>query len=116
MTQDYTAVIDPLTRLRGVRGAMVVAGVDGVVVAESLMEGVKGRALAALAASLAVRVARLAGATGRGAPKYFQLQAADGAVFVVPAPGELLLVVLSGPETPPGIARLEVLQAAGRLA
>jgi hypothetical protein len=36
---------------------------------------------------------------------------------VAPAPHaeDLLLVVIAGPETPPGMARLEVLKAAGQL-
>jgi predicted regulator of Ras-like GTPase activity (Roadblock/LC7/MglB family) len=117
MSRGYAEVLDPLTRLRGVRGAMIVAGSDGVVVAESLMEGVKSKALAALASSLALRVSRVSGAAGRGDPRYFQLQAAEGALFVAPAPHaeDLLLVVIAGPETPPGMARLEVLKAAGQL-
>ena len=42
MTDAYAAPLDSLTRLRGIRGAMVVAAQDGLVVAESLMGGVKG--------------------------------------------------------------------------
>ena len=49
----YEAALRGITSVRGVRGAMVVAGADGLVVAESLMEGIKGAAVAALAASLA---------------------------------------------------------------
>ena len=52
MIRDYRALLEPLTRLRGVRGAMIVAADDGVVVVDALMDGMKGKALAALAAAL----------------------------------------------------------------
>ena len=52
-------VLDSITRVRGVRGAMLVASDDGLVVAEQLMEGIKGPAVAALAASLAGRTGRI---------------------------------------------------------
>src|SRR5262249_58746028 len=45
--------LDLITRVRGVRGAMVVSRADGLIVAEQLMEGIKGGAVAALASSLA---------------------------------------------------------------
>ncbi len=41
-------VLDLVTRVPGVRAAMLVSGDDGLVVAEQLMEGVKGGAVAAL--------------------------------------------------------------------
>src|SRR2546425_12613895 len=52
----YGPALDLVTRVRGVRGAMLVSGEDGIVVAEQLMEGIKGGAVAALAASLAARL------------------------------------------------------------
>ncbi|HEU5467291.1 MAG TPA: roadblock/LC7 domain-containing protein, partial [Gemmatimonadales bacterium] len=60
----YEAALRGITSVRGVRGAMVVAGADGLVVAESLMEGIKGAAVAALAASLATRLGRAMEAGG----------------------------------------------------
>lgn len=115
MTRDYSEQLDALTRLRGVRGAMVVSGADGVVVAESLMEGVKGRALAALTASLAARVAQLGGDAGGGTLRSFQLQASDGTLFAAPGGAGLLLVVLAEDAAPVGMVRVEMLQVAGRL-
>ena len=45
-----------LTRVPGVRGALIVSRDDGLVVADTLMEGINGAAVAALAASLAGRM------------------------------------------------------------
>ncbi len=53
-----STALDLITRVRGVRGAMLVSADDGIVVAEQLMEGIKGSAVAALAASLAGRLRR----------------------------------------------------------
>ena len=52
-TQD---ALDRVTRVPGVRGALVVAAADGLVVAEQLMDGVDGQAVAALAGSLIGRL------------------------------------------------------------
>ena len=115
MSRTYLTLLDPLTRLVGARGAMIVSAEDGLVVAEFLMENVKGSALAALAASLATRVARVVETSGRGAPRFIQLQAKGGSVFVAPAPADLILVLFTGPETAAGAARLEMLQAVERM-
>ena len=50
------AALDRVTRVAGVRGALVVAASDGLVVAEQLMEGVDGQAAAALTGSLVGRL------------------------------------------------------------
>src|SRR5205823_6340 len=63
----YGPALDLVTRVRGVRGAMLVSGDDGIVVAEQLMEGIKGSAVAALASSLAARLRRAMEAAGVGA-------------------------------------------------
>src|SRR5581483_11878105 len=52
----FAAALEIVTRVRGVRGAMLVSAGDGLVVAEQLMEGIKGPAVAALAGSLANRL------------------------------------------------------------
>ena len=56
--------LDLVTRVRGVRGAMLVSAADGIVVADQLMEGIKGTAVAALAGSLAGRLGRAMSAAG----------------------------------------------------
>jgi predicted regulator of Ras-like GTPase activity (Roadblock/LC7/MglB family) len=111
----YAPLLETLTRLRGIRGAMVVAVDDGVVVAESLMGGVKGTALAAMAANLATRAADLAGGAAVGAPRFLHLQAAEGSLLVAPAPEELVLVAVVSRDVPLGLLRLEMLRMAERL-
>ena len=56
MNATQTA-LDRVTRVPGVRGALVVAATDGLVVAEQLMDGVDGQAAAALTGSLVGRLA-----------------------------------------------------------
>jgi len=77
-----STALDHITRVRGVRGAMLVSAEDGIVVAEQLMEGIKGGAVAALAASLAGRLRRR---WKRRAPHsvFWHLQAEQGALLVV---------------------------------
>ena len=79
--------LDLITRVRGVRGAMLVSAEDGLVVAEQLMEGIKGGAVAALAASLAGRLRRAMEASGTGPSVFWHLQAEQGALLVVPSAG-----------------------------
>jgi predicted regulator of Ras-like GTPase activity (Roadblock/LC7/MglB family) len=115
MSRGYAEVIEPITRLRGVSGAMVVSAEDGLIVAESLMEGVPGDAVAALAASLTRRLETAIEATGHEAPSFFHLQASRGALLVVPASSELLLVAVADSQVNAGLARIEMLQAVGHL-
>lgn len=115
MTDDLAAVFEPILQIRGVRGAMIVSAADGVVVAASLMEDVDGDAFAALTASLVGRLGSLTDLAGQGAPRCVQLHAERGAVFLATGPADLLLVVLAGAGTPVGLARLQVIQAAGQL-
>lgn len=115
MNGGYEATLEPITRLRGVSGAMVVSAEDGLIVAESLMEGVPGDAVAALAASLTRRLGTAIDATGYAAPTFFHLQASAGALLVVPAGPELLLVAVGDGQVNAGLTRIEMLQAVGRL-
>jgi predicted regulator of Ras-like GTPase activity (Roadblock/LC7/MglB family) len=108
----YAHLLDLITRVRGVRGAMLVAGDDGLVVAEQLMEGIKGAAVAALAASLAGRLRRAMEAAGVGAGVFWHLQAAQGALLVVPAVSGILVVAVAEPDINIGLVRLELLRAA----
>jgi predicted regulator of Ras-like GTPase activity (Roadblock/LC7/MglB family) len=116
MTDKYAPLLETLTRLRGIRGAMVVEAGDGLVVAESLMGGVKSTTLAAMAASVAAKATELAGRAGFGPPKFLHLQASDGSMLVAPASGDLVLVAVAGRDVPLGLLRLEMLRMAERLA
>lgn len=116
MTERYRRVLDSVTRVRGVTGAMLVAADDGLVVAESLMEGVKGNAVAALAASLAKRFRQAAEAAGAGAPDFLHLQGDDGTLLAVPALDGVLVVAVGDSALNVGLVRLEMLRAAEVLA
>jgi predicted regulator of Ras-like GTPase activity (Roadblock/LC7/MglB family) len=106
--------LDLITRVRGVRGAMLVSAEDGLVVAEQLMEGIKGSAVAALAASLAGKLRRAMEAAGTGTSVFWHLQADQGALLVVPAAteGGILVVAVAEPDVNIGLVRLELLRAA----
>ena len=108
-------LLDRLSSVRGIRGSVLVSAADGLIVAESLMTGVDGRAVAALAASLTNRMRRATKCAGRREPVFLQLQAPSGTVLAAPC-GELVLVAIAGPDVNVGLARLEMLNAAGRLA
>ncbi len=108
----YGQALDLITRVRGVRGAMLVSGDDGLVVAEQLMEGIKGSAVAALAASLAQRLRRALEAAGLGASLFWHLQAERGALLVVNAASAILVVAVAEPDVNVGLVRLELLRAA----
>ena len=112
MTLSFTDALEKLTRIRGVRGAMLVAGDDGLVVAESLMEGVRGNAVAALAASLAQRLRKASEAGGRGIPQFFHLQAQRGTLLAVPAPDGILVVAVGDRDVNVGMLRLEMRRVA----
>ncbi len=111
----YAPLLEALTRLRGIRGAMVVEAADGLVVAESLMGGLKGTALAAMAANIATRATDLAGGAAVGAPRFVHLQATEGALLVAPAGSNLVLVAVASRDVPLGLLRLEMLRMAERL-
>jgi len=108
----YGPALDLITRVRGVRGAMLVSGDDGIVVAEQLMEGIKGAAVAALASSLAARLRRAMEAAGVGASLFWHLQCDQGGLLVVPAASGVLIVAVAEPDVNVGLVRLELLRAA----
>ena len=115
MTGDPRAVLEHVTRVRGIRGSMLVAESDGLVVAESLMEGMDGAPAAALAARLAGRLRRAMATAGFRAPAFLQLRAERGTVLAVPAGDDLLLVAIAERDANIGLARLELRAAAEAL-
>jgi predicted regulator of Ras-like GTPase activity (Roadblock/LC7/MglB family) len=112
MTEPLQRALDRISRVRGVRGSMWVAAEDGIPVAQLLMEGVKGKAVAALAASLARKVSGAAAATGAGRVRFVQMEAAGGTLLVAPAAQGLLIVALAESRVNVGLARLEMIRAA----
>jgi len=104
--------LERLVRVRGVRGALFVAADDGLVVTQLLMENVDGKAVAALAASLARKIGGAAGVAGAGKVRFAELDASEGTLLVTPAPEGLLVVVLAEPRINAGLCRLEMVRAA----
>ena len=112
MSADLERALDRISRVRGVRGSMFVAADDGLVVAELLMEGVNGRAVAALAASLARKAGGASGAMGAGRVRFVQMAADGGTLLLAPAPQDLLVVALTEPHVNVGLCRIEMIRAA----
>jgi len=110
------ASLEAVTRVRGVRGAMVVSTEEGLIVAEASMEGVDGPAVAALTAGVVVRLGRAIEAAGRMMPAFVHLQAERGALLAVPAAGDLLVVAVTDADVNVGLVRLELRHAAEQLA
>ena len=112
LTESLAAV----TRIPGVRGALIVSPQDGLVVAEALMEGLDGGAVAALVGRVAERLRGLAAQFGHPTPTGFSLEAAEGALLAAWAASGLLVVAVTAPDVNGGHVRLELLDAAERAA
>lgn len=116
MSARYRAALERVSAVRGVQGSMLVSAGDGLVVAELLMEDVDGRAVAALAASLAGRLRRTTESAGLSAPSVIHMRAEMGSLLAVPAQDDLLVVVVARPDANIGLARLEMIAAAQEIA
>jgi predicted regulator of Ras-like GTPase activity (Roadblock/LC7/MglB family) len=116
MNTDIVGVLESVTRVRGVRGAMIVSAEEGLVVAESSMEGIDGAAVAALTAGVVARLARATEAAGRTPPAFAHLRAEGGGLMAVPALADLLVVAVTDPEVNVGLVRLELRRVAENLA
>lgn len=112
MRAPYAEALERVSAVRGVQGSMLVSAGDGLVVAEQLMEDVDGRAVAALAASLAGRLHRTTESAGISAPAVIHLRAENGSLLAVPAPDDLLVVVVARADANIGLARLEMIAVA----
>lgn len=112
---EVQGVLDRVTRVPGVRGALLVSAGDGLIVAEQLMDGVDGRAAAALTGSLVGRLTRTAQQAGLERPAFVHLRAEAGSVLAAPGPDDLVLVAVVAPDANVGLARLEMIDAAARL-
>lgn len=113
---ETDAVLERVTQVPGVRGSLLISASDGLVVAERLMDGIDGRAMAALAASLVQRLGRATSGAGMRTPTFVHLRGNVGSVLAASGRDDLLLVALVGAEANLGLARLEMLDAVGRLA
>jgi predicted regulator of Ras-like GTPase activity (Roadblock/LC7/MglB family) len=106
--------VDRLSRVNGVRGAMIVETDAGLPVTAELTEGVDGGAVAALASSLFRRTDRASATAEFGAVNTMQLEA-DGGHVIVSSAGELLIVVIADKGAQLGLVRLEAHRAAEAL-
>ena len=111
----FDLVLEGLTRVPGVRSAMVVSEEDGLVVGHASMGGVDPGAVAALSSSLFARLGEMATAAGHPAPRAAHLEASGGSLLVAPAAPGLLLVAVAEPDANVGLLRLALRAAAERL-
>lgn len=111
MTLPIRQALDRITRVSGVRGALIVTGDDGLIVADAVMENVRREAVAPLAASLAGRMSRACRAAGVGAPQFVQMQAAGGTLLAMPAAEGVVIVVVGDKNVNVGLVRLEMQHA-----
>jgi len=115
VSAGFEELLEGLTHMRGVKGALLVSAEDGIPVSGALVEEEQAPALAALAATLLARVRDLTTQTGHEAPRFLHLQAADGLLLLAPASNELIVVGVAGREALIGPLRLEMLRIAERL-
>jgi predicted regulator of Ras-like GTPase activity (Roadblock/LC7/MglB family) len=110
---DYGDVLARINRITGVRGCMVVAAEDGLIVDEDLMVGVPGPAAAALVAALFRRARRSVAAAAFGTASYMQVEGEHGVLFAAAPPElrDLLLVVVAESRVNVGMVRLEAQKA-----
>lgn len=114
MSDAYTETLARLSRVPGVRGAIIVEPDSGVPVMAEVEAGVSPQALAALAAALFQRTGRASDAAGFGTLRRLHLEAAGGHVLMAGA-GALVLVVLVDDDGQLGRVRLEAQRAAEAL-
>jgi predicted regulator of Ras-like GTPase activity (Roadblock/LC7/MglB family) len=114
MSDIYAEALDRLSRVPGVRGAILVETDAGLPVMAELAEGVEGGAVSALAASLFRRTGKAAEAAAFGSVRTLQLEA-EGGHMVIANGGELLVVVVAEKNAQLGQVRLEAHRAAETL-
>ncbi len=110
----FTSVVARLSRVPGVRGAMIVDGAAGVPVVAEVAEGVEAGPAAALAASLLKRTSRAAESVAFGPLETLQLEADTGHMVVADA-GEMVVVAVAERGAQLGLVRLEVHRVAEAL-
>lgn len=114
MKDAYTNAVERLSRVAGVRGALIVEAETAVPIVAELSEGVNGTAVAALAAALYARTAEASASARLGAVGTVQLEADGGHVIIIGA-GEVVLVIISERSAQLGMVRLEARRVAAGL-
>lgn len=113
-TGAYASVIERVIATPGVRGALVVAVPDGLIVDGRVHVGVRGEAVAALAASLYRRACHAAAADKGGPVRLVELEAEGGRIFIA-GNEELALMAVMERRANAGQVRLAVRRAADEL-
>ncbi len=114
MTNRFAQAVDRLSRIPGVRGALIVDAEAGLPVMTELADEMAGPAVAALAASAFRRTSRATGEADLGVIESLHLEAAGGHVLVADA-GALLVVVIAEMDAQLGRVRVETRQVAEAL-
>lgn len=109
MSDALTLAVERLSRVPGVRGAVLVDPQAGVPVQGEVMAGTDPNAVAAFATTMYRQAS-----AGAAPPRTLQLEAAEGALFVH-AVREFLLVVLTSRDAQLGRVRVEVRRTAESL-
>ncbi len=104
-----------VTGVTGVIGALIISADDGLVVAETAMEGLATADVAALAAALVTRAVRCNAAMQVAIPSSLHLVATAGALLAVAGPSPLWMVAVAGPDAELGRLRLLLRDFAGVL-
>jgi len=112
-SSPYEGLLTHVMRMQGIRGALVVAVHDGLVVDGRVHVGVHGAAVAALAASLYRRACRATG-DGEAGSRFVELEAGAGRIMIA-GKGDLVLMAVVERRANPGQARLAVRRAAENL-
>lgn len=92
---QWDGTLREVTGIQGVRGALIVSADDGLVVAESAMEGLVTTDVAAFVASLISRAQRTAVAMGTTPPTRVHVTAEFGTVVAVAGSDPLWLVAVT---------------------
>lgn len=112
---NFPALLEPLERLPGMRGALVVSREDGLVVSGALHPGINPAAVAALSASLARRIDRLTGALGQSPVPLFELAGTEGTLVAAPARAGLMLVAVIAREADRSAVHRHLLRLSGEV-
>jgi len=114
MSDRLTEAVERLSRIPGVRGALLVDAEAGLPVVGELADDTAAPSVAALAASAYRRTGRAIYGAKLGRLESFQLEGAAGQVLITDG-GELLVVVIAEPDAQLGRVRIEARQVAEAL-
>lgn len=114
MSDIFAEAVDRLSRVPGVRGALIVESDAGLPVIAELAQGIDGDAVSALASSLYRRTRKAAATANFGNVRTLQMEAETGHVIVASG-GDLLVVVVAEKNAQLGQVRLEAHRAAETL-